>query len=45
MLVAQCNIKTHKMPSQVFWNKMDIMPVPPELKDLLDIEQQMLAII
>ena len=31
--------KKHKVPTQAFWSKMDIMSVPPELKNLSDIEQ------
>ena len=32
-----------KIPSQRFWNKMDIMPVPPVLKNSSNIEQRMLT--
>ena len=37
------NIKKYKVPCQAFQNKMDVVLVPSELKDLSDIEQQILA--
>ena len=32
-------MKKRKVPSQAFWNKMDVMPVPQELKNLSDTER------
>ncbi|XP_076397900.1 uncharacterized protein LOC143266155 [Megachile rotundata] len=37
------HLKKHKVPSQAFWNKMEVMHVPQVISDLSEIEKYMLC--
>ncbi|KAF9404275.1 hypothetical protein HW555_014427 [Spodoptera exigua] len=41
--VALTTIKKRKVPSQAYWNNMEVISLPPELADLTDVEQRLLS--
>lgn len=46
--IVSCNrcasmTKKRKVPPQAYWNKMKVVPQPPELSSLTDIEQRLLS--
>ncbi|KAH9637609.1 hypothetical protein HF086_014773 [Spodoptera exigua] len=45
IVCSRCSttIKKRKVPSQAYWNNMEVMSLPPELADLTDVEQRLLS--
>ncbi|KAF9405783.1 hypothetical protein HW555_013617 [Spodoptera exigua] len=45
IVCSRCSttIKKRKVPSQAYWNNMDVMSLPPELADLTDVEQRLVT--
>ncbi|KAF9404707.1 hypothetical protein HW555_014208 [Spodoptera exigua] len=45
IVCSRCSttIKKRKVPSQAYWNNMEVISLPPELADLTDVEQRLLS--